>query len=135
MKRGGGRTSFSHAEGGGSTKSFGVVFTFISFSHIEGGHKEFPLFKRLGGKQVLPCLDQSLNFMSRSIFLRFNRVGLQPLHPKGLITLCVVPGRCFTCVFDFSCVFDTNMLVYKMQEKNLKCMKNARFFSSILRYK
>ena len=27
MKRGEGGTSFSHAEGGGGTKSFGVVFT------------------------------------------------------------------------------------------------------------
>ena len=27
-----------------------------SFTHIEGGRKRFPLFKREGGRKVLPCL-------------------------------------------------------------------------------
>ena len=28
-----------------------------SFSHIEGGRKKFPLFKR-GARKVVPCLDR-----------------------------------------------------------------------------
>ena len=53
QKGGQGRKSFSHAEGGGGghNKFWG------SFSHIVGGHKEFPLFKMGGAKSFIPCLE------------------------------------------------------------------------------
>ena len=53
MKRGGGQTSFSHAEGVGGTTSFGIVYTWklevLAILKGGGGRKKFPLFKRRGG--------------------------------------------------------------------------------------
>ena len=48
----GGRKSFIHAEGGGGTKSFGVVFTrkLEVLAILYGGREKFPLFKRGGAK-------------------------------------------------------------------------------------
>ena len=57
IQKGGGGKSLSHAERGHTFffGSFDAVA--LSFSHIEGGRKKFPLFKRGVARKVLPCLE------------------------------------------------------------------------------
>ena len=44
--------------GGGHVKFWGSFSAVaLSFSHIEGGPENFPLFKRGGARKVLPCLE------------------------------------------------------------------------------
>ena len=55
LRKGGG----GMLKGGGSTQTFGVVFTqkLEVLAILKGGHKKFPLFKRGGAILYLTCLS------------------------------------------------------------------------------
>ena len=63
---------------GGHKKFWGSFYPVVrSFSHIEGGRKMFPLFKK-GPQKVLPCLDGGAQKVSDTHFSHF--VAPPPTH-------------------------------------------------------
>ena len=80
-ERGGGRTSFSHAEGRGR-KGFGVMFSnsFEVLTILKAGDNKFPFFKKRGGGE------------GRKTFYQVLRGGANSFEP-AFFPFCSPPPR------------------------------------------
>ena len=71
-KRGGGADKVLAKLKGGHNKFWGSFYAVAwDFSHIVGGRKKFPLFKRGGARKVLTCLEVGAQTVLDPVFSHF----------------------------------------------------------------